>query len=216
MSNTSVKTPHTGAQDISTPKWFVAIAALISALLAYSNFLIWNENRLGSQLNDPVLQMFAPVDLSVPIFVVIYGSIALFFVAAKSNFKWILWRGILSYTVLVLLRMACMWVTPLAAPSTAIVLVDPLAAAFTTDAPMMNDLFFSGHTATLFLLTLLVPHRWKLLFGASTLFTAISVLAQHVHYTVDVVVALFASSFAFAIGTALSRLLAQKTASAKS
>jgi len=74
--------------------------------------------------------------------------------------------------------------------------LDPLVQVFGTGEVLTRDLFFSGHTATLALLALLAPGRTsRRFFVVCTLLVAVCVLWQHVHYTVDVLVAPF---FAFA------------------
>jgi hypothetical protein len=53
-----------------------------------------------------------------------------------------------------------------------------------------KDLFFSGHTSTLFLLFLIARKRaLKIFFLAITLAVAMFLLKQHVHYTIDVLAA---------------------------
>jgi membrane-associated phospholipid phosphatase len=78
---------------------------------------------------------------------------------------------------------------------------DPLVRLFGPGKLLTKDLFFSGHTSTLFLLALAVPGRIaKTLFVLCTAAVAFCVLAQHVHYAIDVLAApLFAyASFRFA------------------
>jgi membrane-associated phospholipid phosphatase len=109
---------------------------------------------------------------------------------------------------MVILRIAAMAATPLEAPPGMIPLHDPLVRLFGPGRLLTKDLFFSGHTSTLFLLALAVPGpRWKAFFVLCTAAVAFCVLAQHVHYAVDVLAApLFAyASFriaVFASGTA--------------
>jgi membrane-associated phospholipid phosphatase len=77
-------------------------------------------------------------------------------------------------------------------PSTMVPLDDPFAEFFTIGSVMTKDLFFSGHTATLFILFLVSERKnIKALFLISTVAVAISVILQHVHYTIDVFAALF-------------------------
>jgi len=57
---------------------------------------------------------------------------------------------------------------------------------------LTRDLFFSGHTSTLFLIFLAVPGgRSRPIFLACTVAVATAVLVQHVHYAVDVLAAPF-------------------------
>jgi hypothetical protein len=95
-----------------------------------------------------------------------------------------------AYVVMVLLRIAAMGVTPLEAPPGMIPLHDPLVRLFGPGKLLTKDLFFSGHTSTLFLLALAVPgRRWRGFFVSCTAAVAVCVLWQHVHYTIDVLVA---------------------------
>ena len=97
-----------------------------------------------------------------------------------------------AYSVMVLFRMAVMAVTPLEAPPGMLPLRDPLVQVVGTGEVLTRDLFFSGHTATLALLMFLAPGRpSRRFFLACTALVAICVLLQHVHYTVDVLVAPF-------------------------
>jgi hypothetical protein len=72
-----------------------------------------------------------------------------------------------------------------------IVLEDPLVQVVGgASQALTRDLFFSGHTSTMFLLFLAVPGRSaKAFFLACTGAVACLVLVQHVHYAVDVLAA---------------------------
>ena len=83
-----------------------------------------------------------------------------------------------------------MYVTPLEAPDNMLSLNDPLVQFFGTGNILTKDLFFSGHTATLFLFFLIADKKYlKVIFLIFTSIVALAVLLQHVHYTVDVVAA---------------------------
>jgi membrane-associated phospholipid phosphatase len=89
-----------------------------------------------------------------------------------------------------------MYFAALDPPADAIPLRDPLIEILGTGRLLTRDLFFSGHTSTLFLLFLAVPDRRdKPLLLACAMCVAAGVLRQHVHYTIDVLVA---PLFAFA------------------
>ena len=95
-----------------------------------------------------------------------------------------------SYSVMLILRMTVMYLTPLDPPEKLIALNDPFVQLFGTGQVLTRDLFFSGHTATLFLLYLITGKKWlKYIFLICTILVGIFVLLQHVHYTVDVIAA---------------------------
>jgi PAP2 superfamily C-terminal len=97
-----------------------------------------------------------------------------------------------AYDVLLVARAACMFLTPLDPPLGIIPLRDPIVEDLGAGIHLTRDLFFSGHTATLALLAWIVPgRRMRVLLTAATVVVACLLLLQHVHYTVDVLVAPF-------------------------
>jgi hypothetical protein len=85
-----------------------------------------------------------------------------------------------------------MYLLPLEPPVTMIPLSDPFAEYFTTGSVMTKDLFFSGHTATLFFLYLMTEKKLlRYVFLCATITVALLVMAQHVHYAIDVFAAPF-------------------------
>ncbi len=169
---------------------------LVATLSALAALVKWVERRPGAVLPDPVLAMLAPRDVTWPVFTLIYVGIVLaVLLLVRSPVRLLL--GVQGYVVLALLRIVVMWATPLDPPPGMIVLEDPLVQGFGgAAAPLTRDLFFSGHTSTLFLLFLAVPGRaTRAFFLAATAGVAFLVLVQHVHYAVDV---LAAPPFAYA------------------
>lgn len=160
-----------------------------------ARFLAWVELRPGVLLPDPVLALVPARDVTWPTFVLVYVGI-ITTVVVLLPYPRRLVAGAQAYAVMVLFRMAVMSVVPLEAPPGMIALRDPLVQIAGTGEVFTKDLFFSGHTATLALLTLLAPNRaLRRFFLVGTAMVAVCVLWQHVHYTVDVLVAPF---FAFA------------------
>jgi len=92
----------------------------------------------------------------------------------------------------VIFRSIAMYLTPFEAPETLLLLNDPFVQLFGKGDILTKDLFFSGHTATLFLLFLLAQNKLlKSFFLISTILVGTAVLLQHVHYAIDVFVAPF-------------------------
>jgi hypothetical protein len=170
-------------------RFALTVSALVVALAALARFLEWNEARPGATLSDPVLALLAPRDLTWLTFSLIYLGLVLG-VARLAKEPRALVLALQAYVVMVVLRIAAMAVTPLEAPPGMIPLHDPLVRLFGPGKLLTKDLFFSGHTSTLFLLALAVPGpRWKAFFVLCTAAVAFCVLAQHVHYAVDVLAA---------------------------
>ncbi|MDL2716112.1 MAG: phosphatase PAP2-related protein [Acidobacteriota bacterium] len=182
----------------------LTIPALVAVLALLARFLEFAEARAGIVLPDPVLALLPPRDLTWLTFTLIYLGLA-FGVARLATAPRTLVVALQAYVVMVLFRIAAMAVTPLEPPPGMIALHDPLVRLFGPGKLLTKDLFFSGHTSTLFLLALAVPgRRSKAFFLFCTAAVGMSVLAQHVHYTIDVLVApLFAyASFRLALRSA--------------
>lgn len=167
-----------------------SILMLAITLLAFIYFLTYNENRIGYVFHDPILRLFNPVALSeitffITYFFAIYGLILCF--REPALFVSI----IQAYTLMTLLRMMCLYAFPLEAPESIIPLKDTfLQACFYSGRENLKDLFFSGHTATLFLFAFgFRKNRLKWAFGIAASTVAVLVVLQHVHYSIDVIVA---------------------------
>jgi membrane-associated phospholipid phosphatase len=97
-----------------------------------------------------------------------------------------------TYGLMVFFRGAAMYLTPFNAPEKIIILHDPFVQFFGDGGILTKDLFFSGHTGTMFLIFLLVENKTlKTIFLVATILVGSAVLLQHVHYTIDVFVAPF-------------------------
>ncbi|HVO72451.1 MAG TPA: phosphatase PAP2-related protein, partial [Ignavibacteriaceae bacterium] len=153
----------------------------------------------GAVLNDPLLSIFLPVDLTWPIFVLIYGCLILALISFVRN-PFLFIYAIQSYSLLIFFRITAMFTAPLNPPSGMIALKDPLVEFFGTGLLLTKDLFFSGHTALLFLFFLVEKSKvLKIIFLASSVIVGICLLLQHVHYSLDVFAAPFFAYAAFRI-----------------
>lgn len=169
----------------------VTVVLLVGIVSGLANFLQVIELRPGAVLNDPVLALFRPVDLTWLTFALIYGGLLLAIgILLRHPRRMML--AFQSYTAMVIVRMIAMSLTPLDPPPTMIPLIDPTVTYFGTGMTPTRDLFFSGHTSTLFLLALTAPsRRWSVVFGVAMAAVAVCVVAQHAHYAIDVFAALF-------------------------
>ncbi len=180
-------------------EFVITFLLLIFILRTLASFLNFVEVRDGVTLNDPLLNLFEPVDLTWLTFGLIYISLftALYFFIKKPA---LLITALQSYILLIAFRILAMYLLPLNPPNKMICLSDPFVEFFGTGQLLTKDLFFSGHTATLFLLFLLAEKKQlKVFFLASTIVVAISVLLQHVHYSIDVFAAPFFTYCSFII-----------------
>jgi hypothetical protein len=164
------------------------------ALNELARFLLWVELRPGARLSDPILALISPRDASYFVFGLIYVAILLTLGDVWRRPRALI-IGVQAYVLLIVLRMAAMYVTALEPPTDMIALSDPLIQTL-SGRVLTRDLFFSGHTSTVFLMFLIArdPRVKPILLLCAT-GVAAGVLLQHVHYTIDVLVA---PLFAFA------------------
>jgi len=169
------------------------VPVLVLVMLCFRRFLDWIEARPGVVLHDPLLSRFAPRDVALLLFPVMYLAI-LGLLLAFLRYPRALVTGLWGYTILVLARMAVMSLLPLDPPATMIPLRDPFVELFGEHRTLTRDLFFSGHTAMLALFTFAAPTpRLRVVAGIATVIIATGVLWQHAHYSVDVAAAPFFS-----------------------
>lgn len=170
---------------------------LLTVLLSFARFVARVEHRPGVVLADPLLARFAPRDSTWLIFIALYGAILLTIGLLVRRPRRLL-AGCQAYALMVLLRLVMMWAAPFEPPPTMIALADPFVGLFGPPAVMTRDLFFSGHTATCTMLALAAPTtRWRVFLALLATLVACGVLAQHVHYFIDVLVAPLAALFAW-------------------
>jgi hypothetical protein len=169
----------------------VALPALAGALAGLASFLDVAEGRVGPVLRDPLLARLTPVDCTWLTFGLIYLGLAsgiLFLLRHPAT----LLLTVESYILMVAIRILMMFLVPLDPPAGLIPLADPLVQLAGSGRVPTRDLFFSGHTSTLFLLFLTARGRWlRALFLFCTFVVAGALLWQHVHYAIDVLVAPF-------------------------
>ncbi|KAF0151194.1 MAG: hypothetical protein FD143_2133 [Ignavibacteria bacterium] len=172
-------------------KLIVSTILLSIVLFFLANYLPYNETRPGSTLHDPLLETFEPIDLTWISFVLIYGALIIG-LSALAKFPRSVLIAFQSYALLASLRLITIHFLPLNAPPAIIPMEDPFVAFFGGGKTLLKDLFFSGHTSTMFLLALTAQNKYlKLSFVICTILIGATVLAQHVHYTIDVIAAPF-------------------------
>lgn len=170
--------------------WLLTVCAALPVVLAMPSFFRYLASKPGRSLADPVLDALPSMDVSVPLFLILYLVVAVTIVAL-SRHKLIFLRTAQAYVLLLILRMITMSLLTLEAPLDWVPLHDPISTLFYPgQEPFHKDLFFSGHTATVFLFFLAAPWRvGKALLLLATVMVGLAVLLQHVHWTIDVLAA---------------------------
>ncbi len=181
----------------------LSLAALALVAEVFASFASRVEERAGVVMHDPVLALLVPRDLTWVIFAVIYAAV----VASASSLARdppALALALRAYALMVLFRLLAMSVTPLDPPAGAIPLRDPFIEQLWHGRTLTRDLFFSGHTATLCVITF-TARRHRALFAAATTVVGACLLLQAVHYTIDVLAAPLFSYAAVRLARAASR-----------
>jgi membrane-associated phospholipid phosphatase len=186
-------------------QFLVTLPALAVLLFALSRFLEYVEERGGVVLQDPLLAWIPPQDLTLLTNTLIYGALFLAIWTLVQQPRQLL-LALHAYFLLVVFRIMVMFAAPLDHPQGMILLRDPFVEHLGPARILTRDLFFSGHTATIFLLALaatrLIIRRLLLL---SALLVGVCVLWQHVHYTIDVLAAVAFAFCAYGIAVFLHR-----------
>ena len=170
-------------------KLMIGFAALLIISICFPPFFQSIEKRDGITLDDFILEYLPARDLSVYIFICIWASI--FVALLKSVKRPILFLTILySYSILCIFRYLSIYFFHLNPPENIVPLIDPFTKFFYGNIYVTKDLFFSGHTATLYLFFLCYEKKWAKFFALFvTVLVGIMLLIQHIHYTIDVAAA---------------------------
>jgi hypothetical protein len=170
----------------------ISLLFLITVGVYIPHFFNFIQHRPGIVLNDALLNLFTPKDVSWYIFPIMYVSLVITFINLIP-FPELFIRAVQAYTLLLLVRIVCLYYVPLEPSSRIIPLQDPfIGGLFYSGTPVTKDLFFSGHVSTLFLLWLINPTpALKNILLLCTITVACLILLQHVHYTVDILAAPF-------------------------
>ena len=188
----------------------LVVLLLLGLLPVVPHFYHFIQARPGRLLPDPLLALLPIHDVSTLTFALIYGCVAATLVYLLPR-PYLLLRALWAYYFLQLLRMGTLWLLPLEPPTTLVLLYDPVMDRLfgVTTRPIVRDLFFSGHTATMALLVLATRGRWwRWALGLMAVAVGLLVLVQRVHYSYDVLAApLFAWAAYWLAGRVVARTL---------
>jgi hypothetical protein len=181
-------------------KLYVGLIGLILTLGSLPFFFQYIEQRPGRVISDIVLDLFKATDVSIPIFTMLWAMTALIIIRSVQSPK-IFLTAVYGFMFMELSRMITITLFPLNAPPDLIPLIDPLSNSFYGKNFITKDLFYSGHTASMFLFFLCFRRKTdKLLSLLCSIAVGVLVLVQHVHYTIDVIAAPFFTTICYLIG----------------
>ena len=170
-------------------KFWVGMAVFVSILSSLPFFFEAIENRNGYQFSDFILDLIPARNFSIAVFFLIWSCCALL-IARIYRDPMMMLVTLWAYNSVTLLRMACIGLISLNPPVGLIPLADPITNQFYGAHYITHDLFFSGHTTTVFLIFLCLKKRWDRIYAlCASILLGIFLLAQHVHYTIDVLAA---------------------------
>lgn len=172
-------------------KLVAGVVLLFIILMLLPGFFSFIEARKGVVLNDALLRYIGPVDLSIPIFIVIWST-TLLFIFRSIKQPSVFLNAIYSLSFLTLVRILTIYFTPLDPPVTIMAIKDPLTSLTYggKDVFMTKDLFFSGHTSNMLMLAMCFEKKTDKWMGyIAAVLVGSMVLFQHAHYTIDVLAA---------------------------
>jgi hypothetical protein len=172
-------------------KFLSALAVFLIFPFKADNYFQWIQLRPGTQWNDPLLNLIPALNVSYPIFGIIYLSVIYLLFRSLQDpdrFLWFAW----AFNLETALRFLSIYLVPLDPPVGLVDLHDPLAEIFIygENLAITKDLFFSGHTATMVFVCFFLPtvrERWVAV-GLSVILVSL-LLIQHVHYSLDILAA---------------------------
>jgi hypothetical protein len=179
------------AWKITSFKWKFWIGMLVFAgiLIGLPFFFNAIEDRNGLFFSDIVLNWIPARNVSVAVFFLIWSCCLILIIRIYRD-PMILLVMLWAYNGVTLVRMACIGLISLNPPAGLIPLMDPITNQFYGQRYITHDLFFSGHTTTVFLIFLCLKKRSDRIYALfASIALGILLLVQHVHYTIDVLAA---------------------------
>jgi len=168
----------------------ITLVVVLSFTLIFNPFFEFVEARPGTLLNDIVLDILPAHDVALMIFFFLYSGIIIGLGYHMAHPRTIL-VAFQTYVIVTVVRLITITLVPLEPPTGYIPMQEPFVQLFTSGGKIISkDLFFSGHMSTILSLFFASHRKYIrtfLLF--CSLLISVMLLIQHVHYTIDVLVA---------------------------
>ncbi len=182
-------------------KLITTVAVFVSGALQFPTYFKNIQKRTGTDLNDFVLAHIPFIDVSTHIFAIIYGFLIYMILRVLIKPQLFLLFA-LTFVIETVFRMTTIYFFPLNPPADLVILHDTFAQIliYGDTEPITKDLFFSGHTATMVMICLFVEGKKEKIASITATFALVTLLLiQHVHYTVDIIGALFFTYISYLI-----------------
>jgi len=165
----------------------IGVLSVIFSVLPF--FFQYIDARDGYFFSDLLLQKLPAHNVSIAVFFLIWSSSLILLVRFFQD-SMIFLNTLWAYNLVTLLRMACIALISLNPPAGLIPLADPITNYFYGNHYITHDLFFSGHTTTVFLIFLCVKKKSDRIYTLlASIILGFLLLIQHVHYSIDVLAA---------------------------
>jgi PAP2 superfamily protein len=172
-------------------KFWTGLLMLSGILISFPFFFNAIEARNGFVFTDIIVQMIPPRNVSGAVFFLIWSCCILLIIRIYRD-PMMLLTTLWAYNAVTLVRMASIGLISLNPPAGLIPLADPITNQFYGQHYITHDLFFSGHTTTVFLIFLCLKKKADRIYALSaSVILGVLLLVQHVHYTIDVLAAPF-------------------------
>ena len=172
--------------------FFFTLALILGLTQFFPHFFDYLEARNGTRLNDPLLNLIPPNDVSMLVFFFLYTGVLICFMANLIHPRHLV-LAFQTYAFVTMMRIVSLYFVCLEPPFGYIELGEPvLSNFFTTHGKICSkDLFFSGHFSSILSIYFSVTQKkYKYILLVFSIMVAVLVLVQHVHYTIDIVAAL--------------------------
>ncbi|MFZ7114056.1 MAG: phosphatase PAP2-related protein [Bacteroidota bacterium] len=196
----SAKEAWKGALNNVNFRWQFIVTLLILSTFTFifKHFFDYIESRQGTQLGDFVLDLLPAYNVSWGVFFILYSAIVIGIYTHRAHPKTVL-IIFQTYILVTFVRMITITLLPLEPPIGYLPLREPVVQFFTNGGKIISkDLFFSGHVSTV-LSVYLGTHlpKTKSVLLVCVVAMCVLLLVQHVHYTIDVLVAVPATYVVF-------------------
>lgn len=194
--------------DRNSRKRFYILGVAMAVMFAFVFFtLAWTEERKGFVIETWASEFLGnPHNFSIPVFTLTYSCV-LFTLYQFRKSPENIYRLLIAYTIMQILRGLFLLIVPLDPAPEIIPLEDPfLKLTFYNGRPNLKDLFFSGHVATILIIALFTRSpkiRTAVLIAA--IITAALLVQQRVHYITDVLAALPAAWISVKLSSYIAR-----------
>ena len=181
--------------------FFVSLIMFAGLMLFLSDFQSNIELREGVVFKDPLFGDTAPAAVDLLLFIAIYSVHLIAVIAAFTRPEKAV-QIALGYFFVFFFRIFALYLLPLNPPEGTIPLYDPILIWFGKGEIITKDLFYSGHTATTFMVFLVTTNKKiRCFIGISLLIIVYGVLIQKLHYSIDVYKAFFVAYTAYRVST---------------